>query len=151
MYVSTTVSTSCRIARHQPISLLSQTHYSTNDSLGPRRTTRLPSANPPRCRPSPRWHAALILQPGRRRARLLRRQPEPLPTRPQGQYGPPQGQYGPPQGQYGYGGQQMQYQQGPPPPGGYYQDDRRADGGGGGLFAGLCAGLACCCCLDCLF
>ncbi|RYN89489.1 hypothetical protein AA0120_g6661 [Alternaria tenuissima] len=56
---------------------------------------------------------------------------------PQGQYGPPQGQYGPPQGQYGYGGQQMQYQQGPPPPGGYYQDDRRADGGGGGLFAGL--------------
>ncbi|KAG9193540.1 hypothetical protein G6011_03575 [Alternaria panax] len=60
---------------------------------------------------------------------------------PQGQYGPPQGQYGPPQGQYGYGGQQMQYQQGPPPPGGYYQDDRRADGGGGGLFAGLCAGF----------
>ncbi|RAR03521.1 hypothetical protein DDE83_008189 [Stemphylium lycopersici] len=66
--------------------------------------------------------------------------PNPYQQGQPGPYGPPPGQYGgpPPQGQYGYGGQQMQYQQGPPPPGGYYQDDRRNDGGGsGGLFAGF--------------
>ena len=56
----------------------------TNNPLGPRRTARLPTTSPPRCRSS-RWrHATLILQPGRRRTRLLRRQPEPLPTRPAG-------------------------------------------------------------------
>lgn len=58
--------------------------HCTDGLAGPRRTAAVPSitaAHPSRCWPGARRHAAVVLQPGRRRARLLQRNPQPLPTR----------------------------------------------------------------------